>query len=153
MRADFKRASSVVLPRRATVYGINIFIDGLGGGEGAGQAFDVELYADDNGKPGARLTAVNLSGMIAPGHIGRWVTAEFGSTLMEPGRYWISILTGQSTGILRYFMQGTGNWYGNVNEWYDNASSPFGPATPGDGTISANLVYGAPFEPLPPLED
>ncbi len=152
MRADFKRASSVVLPRRATLFAISVYLDALGGGTG-NQSFDLELYGDQNGKPGARLISVNFGGQGRAGYKGRWFTAEAASPLLEPGRYWISVLTSQPTGVLRYFMQGTGNWYGNVNLWFDGPADPFGPATPGDGTISAFLVYGPPFEPLPPPDD
>jgi hypothetical protein len=150
MRADFKRASSLVLPRRATVVGISVYLDALGGGSGL-QLFTLALYADDHGKPGSLVWNTGYAGYGTAGHVGRWYTFE-GSHLLEAGRYWIAIHSGAETSVLRYFMRGTDNWYGNDNHYADT-SDPFGPAAAGDGTISAFMVYGPPFDPLPPPSD
>lgn len=151
LRADFKRGSSVVLPKQATLYAFSVYLDGLGGASGS-QALDLVLYDDENGKPANQVWNGSF-GAFSGGHKGRWYTVEAAGRILAPGRYWIVVHSSPTAGVFRYFAEGTGNWYGNVDLFVDGTSDPFGPAIPGDGTISAFLVYGPPFEPEPPLPD
>jgi len=73
-----------------------------------------------------------------------WVTETlhpaFALTL-EAGRYWVVFHTGQTSGVIRNFADGSGNWYGNADTYSDGASAQFGPGNAGNGTISAFISY------------
>lgn len=56
-----------------------------------------------------------------------------------PGRYWIALHTSGTAGVLRYYLDGQANWRGNSNP--GSAIPIFGAASPGDGTISAYMIY------------
>jgi len=61
--------------------------------------------------------------------------------LLTPGRYWIALDTAGTAGVLRYYADGSSNWYGNAERNVYQASDPFGPGSTGDGTISAFASY------------
>ncbi len=51
------------------------------------------------------------------------------------------IHSAEYTGTVRYYYQGTGNWFGNADVFYDGSSAPFGAAGAGNGTISAYASF------------
>jgi len=61
--------------------------------------------------------------------------------VLTAGRYWIVVDSGATAGVLRYYADGSGNWYGNAETSAYEASNPFGPGSTGDGTISAFASY------------
>jgi hypothetical protein len=148
MSGGFKRGSSFQLTEKADLDSISIYVDGLGGGTGA-QLLSIGIYDDLNGEPAALVTkGWALTGTSPVGRKGRWVTAtptafEFNdpqmATLM-PGRYWIVIQSGSPGGVFRYYTSGQGNWRGNASPG-DVPPPFFGKANPGDGTISAFILY------------
>jgi len=143
MAANMKRGSSFTLTEKASVWQLNAYIDGQGGAGGS-QPLWIALYDDQNGEPGALVTKTQVDPSPA-GSAGHWVSGHVSSAsaiplLLMPGRYWIVLYTGSPGGVLRYYMSGTGNWRGNANPDTE-PSSFFGPASPGDGTITANISY------------
>jgi hypothetical protein len=148
MSAGFKRGSSFELTEKADLGAMVIYVDGLGGATGD-QPLSVAVYDDVNGEPSA-LVAQGWAdvGASPVGRKGRWVTANpVASSLNDPspatlmpGRYWIVIQSGSPGGVYRYYMEGRGNWRGNASPG-DTAPQFFGKASPGDGTISAFIVY------------
>jgi hypothetical protein len=138
--AQMMRGSSFVLTEGAQLWKMRAYVDGLGGASGA-QPLTIALYDDVNGEPSA-LVARATAGSVTAGTTARWVSAfvDEGPISLRPGKYWIVLATGAPTGVLRYYMEGTGNWRGHAIP--GNDPTPFfGVANPGDGTISANILY------------
>jgi len=141
MTSQYKRASSVVLPEGGSLWALTVYVDGLGGSSGT-QSLTLALYDDVNGEPGA-LVEKSAATFFTPiaGRTGRWVSAQLNPDKVVPaGRYWITLHTSGTAGVLRYYTEGTGNWRGNASP----GTSPgpfFGPAPAGDGTISALVAY------------
>lgn len=141
MSAQYKRGSSFVLTENAEVISLNAYIDGLGGTPDS-QLLWMSLYEDVNGEPKTLvMEAPNYGGW--QGRSGRWV-----STLppypspqyLKPGKYWIMLSRGPSTGMSHYYYDGTGNWRGSPSP--DERAPPFfGASSSGDGTISATILY------------
>jgi hypothetical protein len=142
MSAQMKRGSSFVLTEQAGVMALSAYIDGLGGTAGS-QPISIGLYEDVNGEPSTLVaTGPVPSWSVVAGRTGRWVSVLGinGRRWLNPGRYWIVLHTGGPAGVLRYYMEGTGNWRGNA----DSGATPspiFGAANTGDGTITAHILY------------
>ena len=144
MSANFKRGSSFVLPERGKLYAITAYLDGLGkSGTDDAQRLHYVIYSDANGVPGAKVyegADLYLRAGSAPGWMTQNAYAAEAPTL-EAGRYWIVFHTDATTGVIRNYADGTGNWYGNSDAFSDGASAQFGPGNPGNGTISAFVSY------------
>jgi hypothetical protein len=136
LRADFKRGSPVDVTAQGKVRNISVYLDGLGGNVGS-QQLTVVLYADSNGSPGTFVGSA--SGSIDAGARPGWRSFTLASPQVFPGRYWIMLHTGDNTGVIRYYADGQGNWYGNADLYADGPSNPFGPVGTGNGRISAFL--------------
>ena len=141
MTADFKRASSFTLTEPGRLESMSAYLDTLGGASGIGQAWRLALYRDANGVPGSKVVESFGSSGTAAGRRANWLTDGSYSPLLSPGKYWIAIHTGATGGLLRNFADGTGNWYGNADPYSDGASSPYGAASAGNGTLSAFISY------------
>jgi hypothetical protein len=144
MSAQMKRGSSFVLTEPAHVWSLNAYLDSQGGTVGS-QPLSISLYTDKNGEPSTLVAWGPVSsGIVTSGRTARWVSSSFilGNSLLTPGRYWIVLHTAGPAGVLRYYMEGTGNWRGNANP-DENLSPFFGAATAGNGTITANILYTA----------
>jgi hypothetical protein len=144
MSANMKRGSSFTLTEKASVWRLNAYIDGQGGAGGS-QPLWLALYDDVNGEPSSLVAKAQVDPGPA-GSAGHWVSASVGGFYspiqLMPGRYWIALYTGSPAGVLRYYLSGTGNWRGNANPGAE-PSDFFGTASPGDGTITANISYTA----------
>jgi hypothetical protein len=146
MTADMKRGSSFVMTERGKLYGITAYLDGGGANQGPYtlQMFRYVLYKDANGVPGAKLYESTWEQGFRTTWPAAWVTETTRSAIsptLDPGRYWIVIHTGQTSGVIRNFADGSGNWYGNADTYSDGASAQFGPGNAGNGTISAFISY------------
>ena len=143
MSAQMKRGSSFTLAEGAQLTTMNAYIDGSGGTSGS-QPLWIALYNDVNGVPSALVAKGQVSSSTPlAGRTARWVgvvPVSDGPVFLMPGRYWIVLHTGGPAGVLRYYMEGTGNWRGNASPGEEPPSS-FGAASSGDGTITANILY------------
>ena len=143
MSANMKRGSSFVLTEGAVLAGLNAYVDGLGGTVGS-QSLSIGLYEDVNGEPSTLIGWGSVpSWTIGAGRTARWVSAFggiAGRNFLQPGKYWLILHSRGPAGVLRYYMEGTGNWRGNADS---NAQPPpiFGVANAGDGTITAHILY------------
>lgn len=142
LAADFKRGSSFVMPERGELHGVAVLLDGLTSGPaGDGQNVRFAIYEDANGFPGDKVNETSIGG-IAHGMPARWMFNETTISSIDPGRYWIALLSGPMGGTARDFTDGTaGNWYGNADSYSDGASAQFGPGVAGNGTLSAYVLY------------
>lgn len=140
MSAQMMRGSSFTLTEGAKLWKMSAYVDGLGGGSGS-QPLPMALYDDVNGEPSALVTRASL-GSVAAGSAARWITAyvENGPMSLPPGKYWIVIGSAGPAGVARYYMEGTGNWRGATIP-PEGPGPFFGTAIPGDGTISAHILY------------
>jgi hypothetical protein len=142
MSAQMKRGSSFVLTEAAELWKLNAYVDGLGGTAGS-QPLWLALYDDANGEPSSLIAKAQVDAGPA-GSTAHWVSGSVGGSfspvLLMPGRYWIVLHTGSPAGVLRYYMEGSGNWRGNANPGAE-PSQFFGAASAGDGTITANISY------------
>jgi hypothetical protein len=139
MSANFKRGSSFTVSEPGRLSALTAYLDGLGATT-AGQDIRLAVYRDANGTPGARISE-SLGGSFAAGMRARWITFATRPALIDPGRYWIVFHTGPTSGVLRNFADGSGNWYGNADLYADGASATFGAGNTGNGTISAFASY------------
>ena len=138
LRSDFKRGSPIQNTVMGEPWSFTAYLDGLGGNTGS-QEITIALYRDANGVPG-ELVRTSTPTTIAAGTKPGWYTfgfPQYPHIAIAPGRYWLMLLTGQNTGIVRYYADGAGNWYGNNDLYSDGPSNPFGPGGTGDGRISA----------------
>jgi hypothetical protein len=137
LRSDFKRGSPIDVTVPGEVWSFTAYLDGLGGNTGT-QDITLALYGDANGVPGPLIQASTPT-TIAAGTKPGWRSFSFpiSHITLAPGRYWLMLHTGQNTGIVRYYADGTGNWYGNNDLYSDGPSNPFGSGGTGDGRISA----------------
>ena len=137
--ADMKRGSSFTLTRPAQFEQVFVYLDGLGATSGD-QAARVTIYRDDNGVPGERVADGGETRIYA-GMPPTWQYFYVASDGVPAGKYWLVLHTGGTSGVIRYYMDGTGNWYGNTDTYADGSSRRFGAGTPGNGTISAFATY------------
>ena len=146
MTADFKRASSFTMPERGKMYAITSYVDSGGPNMApfTPQNFRYALYKDANGVPGAKLYESVWEQFMRTTWPATWLTDTASPSIaptLDPGRYWIAIHTGQTSGVIRNFADGAGNWYGNSDTYSDGASAQFGPGNTGNGTLSAFVSY------------
>jgi hypothetical protein len=134
LRSDFKRGSPIDVTVAGKVAYLTAYLDTLGGNTGT-QGVTFALYGDSNGVPGSLITSETR--MMPAGLPARWWTFAVPATWIPPGRYWVILHTGENTGIIRYYADGTGNWYGNADLFSDGPSSTFGNGGTGHGRISA----------------
>jgi len=140
LRADYKRGSSFSLTEAGRVNAITMYLDGNGGSSGT-QSVGFGLYADAGGKPGSLVTYWWVYEPVRAGMPGQWLTAKVPPVVLASGRYWLIIYSGSPAGVVRYYADGTGNWYGNAANPIDPFSKQFGSGGAGDGTLSAFISY------------
>jgi hypothetical protein len=143
LRADHKRGSKFTLSEVATLKSLCAYVDGNGGGtvNWGYQLFRIELFKDVNGVPGERVAGTDDL-QILPGQNGEWKCGGASLTPLTPGDYWIALFTGGDHALGRYYADGVGNWYGNVDIWGSrNQLETFGPGSFGDGTLSVYAEY------------
>lgn len=148
MTADFKRASSFTLTEGGELQAFTVYLDGLGGGTNGIQYIQIALYRDANGAPGGKVTeSIELQHGVVVGAPARWMTFPAIPALVEPGRYWMAIVTTSWEGTGRNYSDPTGSWAGNANLCCTPSFS-FGPASIGTGTISVFALYKPGFTGL-----
>jgi hypothetical protein len=141
LRAQYKRGSPIDVTKSGQVTSINAYLDTLGGTSGT-QDIRMALYRDAGGAPGQVVTDSPVQTLSSGNSAGWYKFPLNGPTpvMITPGRYWIMIHTGDNAGVIRYYADGTGNWYGNADAFADGVSNPFGPGGAGDGRVSAYVV-------------
>jgi hypothetical protein len=143
LRTHFKRGSGFTLSEPARVTSLSVYLDGLGATSGF-ENVRALIYKDKNGVPDSLVNVgdplvntVEIRGGMAP----RWITRHAQQQVdLSPGKYWL-ILHTEGSPVARYYFDGTGNWYGNKDNYLDGPSNPFGAGATGDGTISAFVSY------------
>jgi len=137
--ANMKRGSSFTLTQPGQFERVFVYLDGLGATSG-NQTVRVAVYRDDNGVPAERV-ADSGELRIYAGLTPNWESFYIASDAVPAGKYWLVLHTGGTSGVIRYYMDGTSNWYGNADTYADGSSTLFGAGNPGTGTISAFAVY------------
>lgn len=145
MTADFKRGSSFTMPERGKLYAVSAYLDGLGPTTPAYyQRITFAIYSDVNGAPGQKLYE-SFGINVRKGQLAAWgadvEVYPSATPILDPGRYWLVMVTGLTGGVARNYADGTGNWYGNADTFDDGASAQFGAGNTGNGTISAFISY------------
>jgi hypothetical protein len=149
LREHYKRGSKFTLSEAGTLQRLCAYVDGKGGGTGTSgrQYFQILLYNDVSGAPGNRVAGTRDL-QILPGAAAEWACTEVALTPLNPGNYWIVLFTGWDAAVGRYYADGTGNWYGNTEDFRGrDQSETFGPGSFGDGTLSVYAEY-APLSKL-----
>lgn len=139
LSADFKRGSQITFATTGRLNELNFYLDTAGGAAGTQEA-RASLYTDVNGKPGTKLVEGDV---ITPalGFPPHWVNWIMPPVLVNAGRYWLILHTGNNAGVLRDYGDGAANWIGNADTFADGGSTPFGSASTGTGTLSAYASY------------
>jgi hypothetical protein len=111
-----KFGNVVTLSETGTVVSFSWFVRG---GGSYGQAFVPIVYATDaNGNPAA-LVVQGASVTVAPGRAPGWVTMPLPNVVLQPGRYLIGVLSGDTAkGAVHYF-----DPIPSTNYWNFNPSS------------------------------
>jgi hypothetical protein len=153
LRPDYKRGSKFTLTQTGTLKKLCAYLDGMGTVEGGQdyQNFRLALYRDAGGVPDTKVAeALSVVGSVLENTAGQWACQDTALVPLSPGNYWIVVHSGGTAysggfpgvgNIIRYFYDGTGNWYGNADNFYDGASNPFGAGGSGDGTMSAYVSF------------
>jgi hypothetical protein len=139
MSADRKRGSKFTVSELGTLLKLSAYLDGNGGASGS-QVLKLALYRDSGGVPGAKVaesSAVSINSGMSP----RWVDFPASGARLDPGAYWIMILSGGTSSVARNYGDGVNNWYGNTDAYSDGASNPFGAGATGTGTLSLSASY------------
>ena len=134
LSADFKRGSKFHVSERGAFEVLCAYLDGNGGVSGS-QTVRFAIYKDANGAPGQKLLE-SPSETVKSNDAPAWVCAGSDVAPAPTGDYWFVIHSGPTTGVIRDYADGTGNWYGNADTFSDGASDPFGSGNAGNGTIS-----------------
>jgi hypothetical protein len=147
LRADFKRGSKFTLTKPGTLRELCAYVDGQAAGAGPDnwQDFNIAIYRDSGGVPAALVAQTSDPMFVETGDSARWRCGSTEYVPLTPAAYWIVIHTGNAHGdsvpLMRYYADGTGNWYGNADEFSDGASLQFGPGGTGNGTLSVYATF------------
>ena len=143
LTANFKRGSKFPSPEQdAVVTGFYAYLDGMGGAPGVQQLRMAVYNATQDGSPQSKFAesqVVSIQSGAQPG----WVYFPMAQPVRIESFYgfWIVIQSGDTGGIARDYGDGAANWAGNADAFVDGASSVFGTATPGTGTLSVYATY------------
>lgn len=139
---NYKRVSKFVLTEPAVLESVYAYLDGGGGPQSGSQPVSVIVYADDNGVPGAKVFQ-SLPLDLQPISTKAWYYFSAPLIPLPPGGYWLGIHSGGTVGIARDYADGSGltNWYGNADNFADEASGVFGPGSPGSGSLAIFANY------------
>lgn len=151
MEAYYKRVSSFVMPEAGKLWAINAYLDGFGqGAPDVTGEFRYILYNDANGVPGDKVYEGDyrpMRGTTPAKWNSEWVQFNFNPNnrpTLTAGRYWVGFFSGfTANSTIRYYYDhiSTPNWYGNDEAFNLQASSPFGPATAKNDSITAYVSY------------
>jgi hypothetical protein len=137
---NYKRVSKFVLAQPSVLQSVYVYLDAAGGPQSGQELVSVVVYRDDNGVPGAKVfqsQPLTVTPIAAAG----WYYFSTSMIPLPAGSYWMGIHTGGTVALLRDYGDGSSatNWYGNADNFADEASGVFGPGSPGTGTLS---IYG-----------
>jgi hypothetical protein len=154
LRVDYKRGSKFTLAQPGTLKQLCAYLDGKGTrtGDASFQYFRLVAYKDAGGVPGAKVAEGRLDdspSAILAGSEADWYCQSTVRAPLSGGDYWLVIHSGgkppeatiSGGTIIRYFYDGTGNWYGNADAFVDGSATSFGAGSTGDGTLSAYAVF------------
>jgi hypothetical protein len=151
LRADFKRGSKFTLTQPGTLRELCAYLDGQGGGtsSNSSQRYRIVVYRDSGGVPGARVAESSQDAIVGQGDNAGWRCSETEFVPLTSGSYWMVIHTGGGGGsqpndgnaIIRYYADGTGNWFGNADAFSDGSSVQFGAGGTGNGTLSVYAKF------------
>lgn len=139
---NYKRVSKFALTQPAVLESVYAYMDGGGGPQSGSQPVSMVVYADNNGVPGAKVFQ-SASLALQPISTKAWYHFSAPLIPLPPGNYWIGIHSGGTVGIARNYADGSSatNWYGNADNFADEASGVFGPGSPGTGSLSVFANY------------
>ncbi len=152
LEADAKQVTRYSLPTEGHAQDINVYLQPTG--VAGQQLLEGVIYADDGGVPGSLLatTAAITYPSTAP---AGWYTLKLprlrtpqnpsGLLLLEPGDYWIGVITGGDPGVagVAYDPVPADLAY-NANAFSAGPSDPFGPLFRRDERLSMYMSYYAP---------
>jgi hypothetical protein len=140
LSADTKVASRFALTEAGVLSLLRADIDGNGGPQSGFQYVSMDLYQDANGVPGVKL--VESEPLKVNAGDGMFEHEfQVNAVPLPAGNYWIVVHSGDTSGIVRDYGDGTPNWYGNADTYSDGPASSFGAGNTGTVTISAGAVY------------
>jgi hypothetical protein len=139
VRSEYKRGSKFTLSQAGQISEICGYVDGNGGASGA-QKLRYALYRDAGGVPGAKVVATEEVD-ITQGMGAQWLCLETGFMPLAPGSYWLMLHSSSPAGVMRFYYDGTKNFYGNPDPFENGAADAFGAGAPGDGTLSLYARY------------
>jgi hypothetical protein len=139
---NYKRVSKVTLTEPGVLQSISIFLEGAGTGQSGYQPVSAVMYTDNNGVPGTKVFQSDTL-MMTPDPTPTWYAFDSPLIPLPPGNYWIGIHSGGPVALVRDRDDGSSatNWYGNADNYNDEASGTFGPGSPGTGTLSIFATY------------
>jgi hypothetical protein len=139
---NYKRVSKITLTEPGVLSSIAIYLEGAGTGQTGNQPVSAVLYTDNNGVPGTKVFQSDTE-MMTPDPTPTWYFFSSPLVPLPPGNYWIGIHSGGPVALVRDRTDGSNatNWYGNADNYADEASGTFGPGSPGTGSLSVYAVY------------
>jgi chitodextrinase len=128
MGADYKRSSRFTLDRGGTVTALVAYLDAPAGST-ATQQIRYAIYSDSGGEP-ASLVAQSVVTTISAGTAPAWVKLPLEkSTALAAGSYHLAILSGASSGVVRYSREPLASGLRSTADAFaDGASSSYGSA-------------------------
>jgi hypothetical protein len=139
LTADAKRGSQVTISQAGRLDQLSLLIDTHGPTTGT-QDMRAVLYTDASGKPGTKLVESDLAKPFS-GFDAFWVKFQVEPIMVNAGKYWLVLHSGQTGGVIRDFGDGAPNFYMNSDVFSDGASQTFGAGNTGTGTLSGYVSY------------
>ncbi|MEJ0038117.1 MAG: hypothetical protein WDO68_18900 [Gammaproteobacteria bacterium] len=139
LSANYKRGSQITIRQAGRLEQMSMYVDTAGGASGT-QDLRLVLYNDVNGKPNAKLAESDTL-TLSSGSGATWVGFLVTPVLLDAGRYWLMLHTGNTGGVLRDFGDGAPNFYTNADTFSDGASQTFGTGNTGTVTLSGYVSY------------
>jgi len=106
------------------------------------QLFRGVIYADAGGAPGALLGLSSELTFVNPGGAG-WYDLPFSSPVaLQPGSYWIGIVSGGSSYVAAFrYASVSGSRVYNADSYADGVSDPFGAGSTDSEQMSLYASY------------
>ena len=139
---NYKRVSKFVLTEPGVLQSMSAYMDGRGGPQTGLQPVAVGVYADNNGVPGAKVWQSQTQ-LVSPTSNPSWYYFSVPLIPLRAGNYWLGVHSGGTVALARNYGDGSNvtNWYGNADNFADEATGVFGPGSPGTGSLSIYGVY------------
>ncbi len=147
--ADYTRVDAVATDQASAVSKLTIYLERAKSGQ---QVLRGVIYADNRGSPGA-LIATSAETTFGAAATSGWYDLGFAAAVtLQPGRYWIGLLTGQTSDVfaLRYDNATTNAGAVTASPYSQGAANPFGSARLQTEQISIYATYGPTAPPAAP---